>query len=45
MVCFMATVHIVSAHLSKEVQEHMKSLAKAEIGKQLVNGSDNKSAN
>ena len=45
LVCLMATIQIVSAHLSNEIKEHMKKLANAEIAKQLVNGSNDKSAN
>ena len=34
-----------SAQLSESVQIHLKDLANAEITRQLVNGSDEKSAN
>ena len=34
-----------SAQLSDSVQIHLKDLANAEINRQLVNGSDEKSAN
>ena len=45
LVCLAVTVNLAQAQLSAKAQENLINLANAEISKQIVNGSDNKSAN
>ena len=45
LVCLAVTVNLTQAQLSPKAQENLINLANTEIGKQIVNGSDNKSAN
>jgi|TARA_B110000285_G_C15108125_1_gene609268 hypothetical protein len=45
LVCLAVTVNLAQAQLSAKAQENLINLANTEIGKQIVNGSDNKSAN
>lgn len=45
LVCLAVTVNLTQAQLSAKAQENLINLANTEISKQIVNGSDNKSAN
>ena len=45
LVCLFSTLAIVQSQITPQIESHLVNVAKTEIQKQIVNGSDMKNAN